>query len=63
MSQLKTALYDMERTININPPIEQQLYQYSLTPQDYMLQTSLEEKLIGLLVYYYRIRQGNQNIK
>lgn len=53
----------MERTININPPIEQQLYQYSLTPQDYMLQTSLEEKLIGLLVYYYRIRQGNQNIK
>ncbi|MCW9716816.1 type VI secretion system ImpA family N-terminal domain-containing protein [Avibacterium avium] len=63
ISQLKTALYDMERTININPPIEQQLYQYSLTPQDYMLQTSLEEKLIGLLVYYYRIRQDNQNIK
>lgn len=60
ISQLKTTVYNIERSANSEQSIEQQLYQYSQSPTDYKLKMTIEQKLMGLLAYYYQLEQEHE---
>lgn len=58
ISHLKTALYDMERQLNQQQSLEDLFEQYRQT-KDNRLKQAIEQKLMVLLAYYYRLNQDN----